>query len=109
MEPKIIIGLCGIVAVIVIAVIHFMNQSKEEKIKNVKEWLKYAVSIAEKEFGSGTGQLKLREVYDMAVKQFPWLVTLVTFEVFSGWVDEALVWMKEQIEQNKYIKMYIKE
>ena len=84
-----------------------LNAAIEKKIANIKQWLKLAVIEAEKVLGGGTGQLKLRYVYDLAVKQFPWIVTLISFEIFSGWVDEALEWMKQQLEQNKAISWYV--
>lgn len=78
-----------------------------QKKENVREWLKYAVIEAEKELGSGTGQLKLRKVYNMATANFPWIVQLVSFEVFSLWVDEALEWMKNQLKSNLAIDTYV--
>ncbi len=72
-----------------------------------KEWLKYAVCVAEKELKGKTGQIKLRYVYDMFVEQFPAFATVVPFTVFSKWVDLAIVWMKEQIDKNVYIKALI--
>ena len=35
------------------------------------------------------------------------IVSVVTFEVFSLWVDEALEWMKQQIVTNGAINEYI--
>ncbi len=46
-------------------------------------------------------------VYDMAVKQFPWIVQLVPFDVFSLWVDEALEWMRLQLNDNKAAQTYV--
>ena len=71
-----------------------------QKRANAKEWLKWAVAEAEKALGSGTGQLKLRMVYDMFVKQYSWIATFVSFETFSSWVDEALVWLDKQLGTN---------
>ena len=107
MKIEVILGFIAILAVIALAVYRFIKLDKEHKIACVKECLKWAVVQAEKTLGGGTGQLKLREVYNLAIQQFPWLVTLVTFEVFAGWVDEALDWMREQIEKNKAINNYI--
>jgi len=109
MNTSVILGLIILVIACGISVYHFLKLDKEKKIANIKQWLKYAVIEAEKFLGGKTGQLKLRYVYDLAVKQFPWIVTLVTFEIFSGWVDEALEWMKVQIQQNKAINNYINE
>lgn len=75
--------------------------------KNIKEWLLYAVSIAEKELGSGTGKLKLRQVYEAFIVAYPVISKIVPFEVFSGWVDEALDEMRKIIETNFDIKAFI--
>lgn len=75
---------------------------------NVKEWLLWAVTQAEQYLGSGTGALKLRYVYDLAVEAFPPIRYLVPFSVFSLWVDEALDQMREQIKNNPYIKSFVK-
>lgn len=90
-------------------IICFFKEPREQKIANVKEWLKYAVTEAEKALGSGTGQLKLHMVYDMAVKQFPWLISVVSFETFSNWVDEALEWMRMQLSSNINAQNYVEE
>ena len=99
MNTSVILGLIILVIICGISVYHFLKLDKKKKIANIKQWLKLAVVEAEKVLGGGTGQLKLRYVYDLAVKQF---------EIFSGGVDEALEWMKEQLEQNKAINNYIK-
>ena len=100
------LGLIILAVLVGIMAYNFEKQDKETKIANIKQWLKLAVVEAEKALGSGTGQLKLRYVYDLAVKQFPWIVTLITFEIFSGWVDEALDWMRDQLKQNSAIEGY---
>lgn len=71
------------------------------------EWLKYAVAIAEQELGSGTGQLKLRTVYDMFIDKFPGFSTIVPFKLFSYWVDIALKWFKKQLDTNTSVKELI--
>ena len=90
-----------------IGIFKFIKMTKEQKIQNVKEWLKWAVSEAEKELGTGTGQLKLRKVYNLAVQQFPWIVSFVSFNTFSAWVDDALIWMDEQLSKNARISEYV--
>lgn len=106
MDIGVILGIIILLAVVGLGVYKFVKLDKKTKIANIKQWLKLAVVEAEKALGSGTGQLKLRYVYDLAVKQFPWIVTLVTFEIFSEWVDEALDWMREQLKQNSAIEGY---
>lgn len=87
----------------------FTQMPKEKQKEALREWLKWAVTQAEKALGSGTGQLKLREVYAMALQQFPWLAKAIPFDVFALYVDEALEWMREQIDKNKNIEAFIKE
>lgn len=108
MNIEVFIGIIILIASTAIAIYHFVKLSKEQKIANIKEWLKYAVIEAEKALGGGTGQLKLRYVYDLAVSQFPWIVSFINFKQFSFFVDEALEWMRQQLEQNKNIDFYVK-
>ena len=107
MTPQVIIAIIIVLIAAVAGVVAFIKLPQEKKIANIKEWLKLAVVEAEKALGSGPGQLKLRYVYDKAVQQFPWIVSLIPFETFGGWVDEALEWMKKQVEQNKNVIEYI--
>lgn len=95
------------VAVIIYLIMKFFKLPRESQIAKLKEWLLYAVTEAEKELGSGTGQLKLRYVYDMFVTKFPYLVKFVSFEMFSKLVDEVLIKFKEIFNQNKAIKQYV--
>ena len=97
----IIVAIVIVVLAIVSGIVGFIKK------KNFKEWLKGAVAKAEKELGSGTGQLKLRWVYDLAIKEFPWVGQFVSFDTFSKWVDEALVWFEDQLNKNQKIKDYI--
>ena len=64
-------------------------------------------SQAEKELGGGTGQIKLRYVYDMFVTKFPVVSNFVTFETFSYMVDEALIKMRHLLETNEKIEAYV--
>lgn len=79
-----------------------------KQMDSMKEWLKIAVVLAEKELGSGTGQLKLRWVYDKAVERFPWVKWFISFEAFILLVDEALDWMQVQMDENEKVKEYVK-
>ena len=63
-----------IVLIILVAVAYcvyfFIKRPTSEQIKSIKEWLLWAVTEAEKNLGSGTGQLKLRYVYNMFIERF---------------------------------------
>ena len=86
----------------------FTSTTKEERINTVKEWLIYAVAMAEKELGPGTGCLKLRQVYDKFLTIFPPVITkLVTFATFSKLVDEALTTFEAMLKKNNAVKDYV--
>lgn len=96
-----------VIAGAVAAIMWFMRQPSAIQKENVKEWLKYAVTEAETALGSGTGQLKLRMVYSMAVERFPWISACISFNTFSTWVDFALEWMNQQLSSNHAIQEYV--
>lgn len=68
-----------------------------------RNWLVFAVTEAEKALGSGTGQLKLRYAYDLAIKTFPVIAKIIPFELFSWLVDCALNVMNKMIDNNNEI------
>lgn len=102
-----ILLLIVIIINITLTIINFMDKPNEEKIQKFKEWLLFAVMEAEKELGGGTGQFKLRYVYDLALKQFPNLTMFISFEQFSSYVDEALDKFRNMLESNKNIRLYV--
>lgn len=104
----VIVGLLALGFVIGFGIYKFFTLSTDKQIACIKEWLKYAVTMAEKELGSGTGQLKLRYVYDLFIDKFPSISKIIPFETFSTWVDEALLWLEKQLEKNENIKGFIK-
>ena len=89
----IIIGV--VLAVVVIAGGIYVN--------GFKNWLVWAVSEAENMFGSNTGKLKLRYAYELAVARFPMVAKFIPFTLFSKMVDNALIIMRDMIENNKNI------
>ena len=103
-----IVAAGAVIGAAVFAVRKFLGLPTDQQIENLQEWLKWAVTEAEKELGSGTGQLKLRRVYDLALAKFPWIARLVPFEEFSMWVDDALLWLNKQLESNKAITSMVK-
>ena len=100
----IIIAVLAAFAAVVIAVCNFAKLPRKEQLDKVREWLVWACTIAEQELGSGTGQLKLRQVYDLFLVRFPWLARAITFAAFSALVDEALVTVRKMLEQNKAVQ-----
>ena len=94
-----------IVVLILLFGIYYTITNKEK----VNEGLKWAVTTVEKERGPKTGQLKLRKVYDMFIERFPVFSKLVPFSTFSIWVDEALIFLRNQLENNEAIKAFVEQ
>ena len=91
----------GVIGIIIIIYL-IINQRKK-----VIEWLKFAVTEAEKLLGEKTGQLKLRQVYDWFVEKFPVVAAFLPFRVFSAWVDVALETMRKWLEDNQSVANYV--
>lgn len=75
--------------------------------KSVQSWLILAVTEAEKALGGGVGVLKLRACFEQFVKLFPVFSKIITFEVFSKWVDKALIEMKKMLKNNIKAAEYV--
>ena len=101
------LGFIAIGVVAGILVYRFVKLPTSEQIQKVREWLLWAVTQAEKELGGGTGQLKLRSVYDAFVARFGWLAKIIPFHVFSELVDDALEEMRELLANNKAVAEYV--
>ena len=93
----------GLFAVACIGVYAFMRLSPEQQKAKIREWLLWAVIKAEREYGGGTGKLKLAFVYDLFLKQFPTMSRLMSFEKFSELVNKALERMRLILETNPKI------
>ena len=104
-----IVALISVVIGVIATIRRFYGLPRQEQIEAIKAWLLYAVIEAEKEFGGGTGKLKLRQVYDAFVTKFPWAAKVVPFDLFSVWVDEVLVDMRELLQNNQALKTYVME
>ena len=96
MTPQLII-------LIIIGVIAIIVTILSLRFASFRNWLVYAVSEAEKALGGGTGKLKLRYAYNIAIEYFPTLTKLLPFSVFSSLVDKALDTMRFMIDTNKAI------
>lgn len=90
------------IAISIIVIIYFITSPSR-----IQEWLIYAVTMAEKDLGSGTGQIKLRQVYDMFITTYPIFSKIIPFTMFSKWVDKALEFLKKQVESNQNVKEFI--
>lgn len=103
----IIVAVIAALVVAGMAVYRYFGLPSDAQLDKVREWLLWAVTEAEKELGGGTGKLKLRQVYDLFVTRFPWLAKIVSFELFSDMVDDALDEMREMLANNQAVKALV--
>ena len=103
----VIVALIAIFVVIVSFICKFAGLPTAEQLANIREWLLWAVTSAEKELGSGTGQLKLHSVYDMFIQRFPQFVRFIPFSTFSDLVDDALDEMRDMLEKNEAVRAIV--
>ena len=96
-----------LICVFIFCIYKFAKLGWVRQLEIIQEWLLLAVIKAEKELGSGTGQIKLRYVYDLFISKFKYLSLVISFEQFSLLVDDALVLMRNAISNNKQIENYI--
>lgn len=93
-----------IIVIAVIAIYFILNGTQ-----SLMNWLLFIVSCAEAELGSGTGKLKLAQVYSDFVIAYPVFSKILPFCMFSWMVDQVLVKMRDMIEKNKNIAAIICE
>lgn len=103
----VLVGLLAAVAAAIVFVVKFLKQPTSQQLASIKEWLLWATTEAEKRFGSGTGKLKLRYVYELFAETFPWLAKIVSFETFSKLVDGALDDMNNMLSSNNAAQLYV--
>lgn len=102
-----IIGLIAAVGYIAWKIYNFIKMPKVDQFEAVKEWLLWAVAEAEKLYGSGTGALKLRYVYDLFLSRFKELEYFIPFDDFSKMVDDSLVGFRDLLGKNEKINNYV--
>ena len=98
-----IVAAIAIISVISIKVYVFLKTPVKEQLNKIQEWLVWAVAQAEKELGSGTGQMKIKYVYDLFITKFPAVAIFVPYSTFSNMVEKALEEFKEMIASNQRI------
>ena len=104
-----IIGLVAAVGYVVWKIYNFIKMPKADQFEAVKEWLLWAVAEAEKLYGSGTGVLKLRYVYDLFLSRFKELEYFIPFDEFSKMVDNSLIEFKDLLTKNQKINNYVEK
>ena len=92
--------------IIALAIALFIYLSANQRSR-ILEWLVLAVANSEKDLGGGTGQLKLRMVYDWFIQKFPILSAIIPFALFSIWVNKSLARMRNLKDTNIKVASYI--
>lgn len=103
------IGILALVIACIWLVYRFFCLPTEKRLQKVREWLIWACIEAEKALKSGTGQLKLRTVWNefLSVPAFSIVSRFITFDKFFDLVDEALLIVKCMIVQNPNLAEYV--
>lgn len=104
---SVMVGFMALGAALAIAFSWFVQLPSAIQLEKVQSWLLLAVSEAERELGGGTGQLKLRRVYDRFLSKFPWLAKVISFKRFEGMVKKALKEMAEMLAENQKAREYV--
>ena len=102
-----LVVIISFVTLTILYVKKFSNLPTGQQKEQIKQWMLWAVSEAEKKYKTGTGTIKLRYVYDLFVKAFPTMAPLISFATFACWVDEVLEQMRHLMETNKCVQDYI--
>ena len=92
---------------IIMFIITFLRMGQQQQMKMISEWLLLAVVQAEKELGGGTGEIKLRYVYDKFIQKFGKMAMIISFEQFSSMVDVALDKMRDMLSSNTQLANYV--
>lgn len=102
-----VILIIAVIAVAAASIYNFTQKPTSQQLQKLKEWLLYAVAEAQQLLGGGTGQLKLRYVYDKFVGTFPALAQKISFETFSNLVDTVLMKFNHLLSTNVNIQTLI--
>lgn len=96
-------SILGTIAVIGVAIFALIKQEKTIIFK----MLYSLVTEAEKQYGGGTGELKLSSVISQLYQKAPAAVKVIPVETLEKWVEEALATAKEKWAKNANIATYI--
>ena len=94
---------CILLGAIGTSIYKFSKLPADKKYSRIRAWLLYEVTQAEKDWGSGTGPIKLSQVYDMFVVRYPFVKTFISLETFDKLVDSALDEMRKLLEKEEVV------
>lgn len=89
----------------VAAIVYFAFKGNKSVVMKMLDAL---VTEAEKEFGSGTGSLKLASVVASIYPKLPAVIKMfITEDILTEWIEDALDAAKEKWKQNAALAQYI--
>lgn len=95
-----------LIAIAVAAVVFAVFKGNKSVVMSM---LVALVTEAEKQYGGGTGPLKLASVIDIIYPKLPAVVKMfITDKMLIKWIDDALKIAKKKWEENASIAGYIK-
>lgn len=95
---------------ILLAIIALIFLYRRGAKKKVFEILFYLVTVAEEEFGGGTGQLKFAAVTTWIYERLPAITKLLfTAKQVDNMIEDAVERMKEYLESNSKARILIME
>jgi len=95
---------------VVIAIVALVFMYRRGAKKKVFDILFYLVTVAEEEFGGGTGQLKFAAVTTWIYDRLPAITKLLfTAKQIDNMIEEAVARMKEYLESNEHARVLINE
>lgn len=103
-----VIGHWDIITLVIAAVSAIVYAVFKGNKSVVMRMLFSLVTEAEKNFGAGTGALKLASVIEQVYPKLPTIIkTFITAETLEMWVEDALVLAKKKWEENMNLQAYI--
>ena len=93
---------------LILLIITFIVLIVKDRKDLVFKMIKVLVTEAEKEFGTGTGSLKLASVIDTLYPKLPPLIrTFVPHKTLIKWIEALLITAKDEWLKNVALKTYI--
>ena len=96
----------SILAALVVIIVAVVAVVKQEKAVIFK-MLFSLITEAEKQYGSGTGELKLSSVVSQLYAKLPAAATIIPVGTVEKWVEDALAQAKEKWAKNDKVANYI--
>lgn len=114
-----IVAAVAAIAITTMRILRYMRMTKEEQEETIRkhkealtravtEWALKGITEAEKDFGAGTGKLKIRAVYEKAIELFgAEIAEIMTIDQFNVIIQKPLAEMRKMLEDNTSAREYV--